>query len=103
MIRCAKCWKDLEGEEGSGRLASISGSIMGDECTDSYFFCQNCGVYTVEVYWDLFLGEERVSTLGPLSKEKGDERIQLIGECSTPWDKKCRCPAHRTYFGESLD
>jgi hypothetical protein len=103
MIRCTKCGKDLGGGDRSGQLANISGSIMGDECTESYFFCQNCSVYTVEVFWDVFTGEEEVHIRGPLSKENGDEKIRLIGECSTPWDKKCRCPAHRAYFGDSLD
>ena len=29
---------------------------MGDECTDTYYFCKNCGVYTIEVYLGLFSG-----------------------------------------------
>jgi hypothetical protein len=102
MIQCAKCSRELSGEEG-GRVASISGGIMGDECVETYYFCKPCGVYTVEVYWDCFMGGEEVSLRGPLPKDKGDEKIRLIGECSEPWDKKCRCDAHRAYFGDSLD
>jgi hypothetical protein len=36
MIRCTRCGKDLEREDGGGRPASISGSILGDECNDCY-------------------------------------------------------------------
>lgn len=27
----------------------------------------------------------------------------LIGDCACPWDKKCRCDAHRRYFNDTLD
>jgi len=103
MIQCAKCGKKLDNGADGGPVASISGSIMGDECIESYYFCKVCGVYTVEVYWDCFLGDEEVSIRGPVSKEEGDKKIRLIGECPEPWDKKCRCAAHRAYFGDSLD
>lgn len=76
---------------------------MGDECVETYYFCQSCGVYTVEVYWDMFSGEETASVSGPVSKEEGDAKVKLIRQCSRPWDKKCRCPAHLTYFEGSLD
>ncbi len=81
----------------------MSGSIMGDEHTDSYFLCPVCGVYTVAKWWDNFTGEETMSLSGPLSKQDGDERVTLIQRCSRPWDKKCRCDAHRSYFGNALD
>jgi len=103
MIACSKCGKELEGKEGGDRVASISGSIMGDETIDSFYFCNNCGVYTIEGYHDRFMGDEEVSTRGPLSKEEGDEKVRWIKECSEPWDKKCRCPAHQAYFGGWLD
>ena len=103
MIQCAKCGKKLDNSSGGGPVAAISGSIMGDEDTDSYYFCEDCGVYTVEVYHDRFLGEGEISIRGPLSKEDGDARVRLIRECIDPWDKKCRCAAHRAYFGDSLD
>jgi hypothetical protein len=100
MIRCAQCGRELGAE---GRVASISGSIMGDEYIESYFLCEKCGVYTVEVYHDRFLGEESVSVHGPVAKAEGDAKVKLIGECSEPWNKKCRCRAHISYFGDSLD
>ncbi|MBP2674354.1 MAG: hypothetical protein H6Q84_1194 [Deltaproteobacteria bacterium] len=76
---------------------------MGDEYTESYFFCGGCGVYTVEVRHDRFLGEEEVFTRGPVPKPEGDAQVSRIGGCSEPWDKKCRCAAHRAHFGDSLD
>ena len=102
-MRCAKCGKDLSEKNGGGRVASISGSIMGDETTDSYYFCEDCGVYTVEVYHDRFLGEDNVFTRGPYSREEGDEKVRLIRECPDPWNKKCRCKAHLSYFQGWLD
>lgn len=100
MIKCPQCRKILEQDAG---VASISGSIMGDEYTESYFFCAKCGVYTVEVYHDRFVGEDDVSVRGPVAKSEGDAKVQLIKRCSKPWDKKCRCEAHRAYFGGWLD
>ena len=81
----------------------MSGSIMGDEHTDSYFLCTVCGVYTVVTWWDNFTGEETMSCSGPLPKQQGDERVELIQKCLQPWDKKCRCAAHRAYFNNTLD
>jgi hypothetical protein len=103
MVRCVQCGKELDGEGAKGSVASISGSIMGDEYSDSYYFCEQCTLYTVKLYHDRFLGEDEVSIKGPLSKAEGDEKVHLIGECSEPWNKKCRCPAHRAYFEGWLD
>jgi hypothetical protein len=97
MIRCSQCGRDLD-QQAENRLASISGSIMGDEYTDSYFFCADCGVYTVKIYHDRFLGEDDVSINGPVSKPDGDAKVELIRQCPEPWNKKCRCEAHRSYF-----
>lgn len=101
MIQCSQCKGELGGTE---RVVSISGSILGDECIESYYFCDRCGVYTVENYWDIFSGGESVSIKGPIQKVEGDARVELIKQCSTPWDKKCRCKAHLSYFeGSALD
>lgn len=81
----------------------MSGSIMGDEHTDVYFLCPVCGVYSVAQWWDNFTGEETVSLSGPLSRQAGDEQVALIRQCPRPWDKKCRCDAHRAYFRNALD
>ena len=103
MVRCSQCGRDLGQQGEKRRVASIAGSIMGDEYIDSYFFCEDCGVYTVEVYHDRFLGEDDVSIRGPVSKAEGDEKVELIRQCSAPWKKKCRCQAHRFYFQGWLD
>ncbi len=103
MTLCSKCGRDL-GLSGAGRpVASISGGIMGDEYIESYFFCSPCNVYTVEICHDRFLGEEEVSVRGPVPRSEGDAKIALIEQCPRPWDKKCRCPAHRSYFEGQLD
>jgi hypothetical protein len=99
-MRCTQCDRSFLHEE---RVASISGSIMGDEHTDSYFLCPLCGVYTVVSWWDNFTGIESESLTGPLPKQEGDARIELIRQCSEPWNKKCRCEAHRRYFNDTLD
>jgi len=99
-MQCIQCNRPFLNEE---RIASISGSIMGDEHTDSYFLCPVCGVYTVVSWWDDFTGIESVNQSGPRSKQEGDETIELIGQCTRPWDKKCRCEAHRAYFHDTLD
>ncbi len=99
-IRCTRCAKPL----GAGNsIASMSGSIMGDEYTDSFFLCTDCSVYTVVSWRDNFTGTETSSSSGPLSKPEGDARVEVIRKCDRPWDKKCRCAAHRAYFGACLD
>ncbi len=101
-IRCSKCGRDFAGQERRP-AASISGSIMGDEYTESYYFCDSCGMYTVEVYHDRFLGDGEVLVRGPVEKSEGDASVELIGKCPEPWNKKCRCSAHKSYFGDVLD
>ncbi len=97
---CRQCRRPLTTEN---QRASISGNIMGDEHTDSYYLCPVCNVYTVVRWWDDFTGTETVDSSGPLSKEEGDAQVDLIRKCAQPWDKKCRCEWHRKYFGGTLD
>jgi len=99
-MNCIQCNRVFSPEDC---VASISGSILGDECTESYFFCDRCGVYTKEIFWDCFSGEESASVSGPIAKQDGDANVELIGNCSEPWNKKCRCEAHRSYFNGALD
>ncbi len=103
MIRCAQCQREFSAPEYKERVAGISGSIMGDEYTETYFFCAECGVYTVEYCHDRFCDEESVSVSGPVPKSQGDAQVEIIRQCPEPWNKHCRCRAHRAYFGESLD
>ena len=103
MIRCSKCGRELDRKVMDRSVASISGSIMGDEYTESFFFCSQCEVYTLEIYHDRFLGDDDVFVRGPISKAEGDAKVELIRQCSEPWDKKCRCQAHIKYFEGQLD
>ena len=102
-IRCSQCGRTFDWKAGDRPLASISGGIMGDEYIESYYFCTQCQVYTVEVYHDRFLGEEEISVRGPVPKTEGDALIELIKQCDEPWNKKCRCKAHQSYFQGQLD
>jgi len=103
MIPCSQCGEDLDPTRKYECAASISGSIMGDEYIESYYFCKRGEVYTVEIYHDRFLGEDNILMRGPVSKAEGDAQVELIRHCSEPWNKKCRCEAHRSYFQECLD
>jgi hypothetical protein len=103
MIGCSQCGGNFDRGTTKAWVASICGSIMGDEYIETYYYCEGCGVYTVEVYHDRFLGEDDVRLRGPVAKAEGDAAVELIGQCSEPWNKKCRCEAHRSYFGPSLD
>ena len=97
---CSRCGRQFLDEE---RIASISGSIMGDEHTDAFFLCPACDEYTVLTWRDDFTGIESECASGPVARREGDERVALIGKCSEPWRKTCRCEAHRAYFGGALD
>ena len=99
-MQCIQCKQPFLDKD---RAASISGSIMGDVHTDAWFLCPVCGVYTIVSWWDNFTGVETESLSGPESRLEGDERVGLIRQCSEPWDKKCRCEAHRRYFNDTLD
>jgi len=99
-MQCINCDRTFLDEE---RLASISGSIMGDEHTDVYYLCPVCRVYTVASWWDNFTGVESVNLSGPIKQQAGDDRVALIRTCGRPWDKKCRCETHRRYFNDTLD
>ena len=76
---------------------------MGDEHTDVYYLCPVCDQYTVTELWDDFTGVETMNVGGSLTRAEGDRRIEVIRRCPSPWDKKCRCHAHRDYFNNTLD
>ncbi len=99
-MNCIQCNRAFSEED---RVASISGSMMGDEYTDVYYLCPICRVFTVANWRDNFTGIETMVTSGPIDERTGMARIELIRRCSRPWDKKCRCPAHREYFNDALD
>ena len=103
MIHCSQCGSPLVGQ-GKGTLAaSISGSIMGDEYTESLFFCHTCQAYKIEIRRERFCGEDSVASSGPLSKAEGGAKIELIKRCPEPWNRGYRCDAHREYYGSFLE
>lgn len=103
QIKCSQCSWEIDLENTERLLASISGEIMGDEYIESFFLCTHCGFYTIEVIHDRFLGEEDIYFRGPIPTAEAESKIELIRQCSKPWDKKCRCSAHRSYFKGWLD
>ena len=100
IMNCIQCTREFLKDE---RVASISGSIMGDEYTDVYYLCPVCRVYTVANWRDSFTGNETMTLSGPMADHEGHARVELIKTCSRAWDKKCRCEAHRDYFNNALD
>lgn len=100
-IRCLRC--GASGEADMARVASIACGLLGDERVDTLYRCARCGQYTVEAYLDVFCGEGSASLEGPFTREQGEARAAIIARCETPWDKTCRCAAHREYYGDSLD
>ena len=80
-MRCSQCGGDLDLQDANQLIASIAGSIMGDEQTDSRFFCSRCGVYTLEVHFDRF----------------------LAGSAPSLGTRNVVAPPHQTYFKGWLD
>lgn len=99
-MNCTVCGKEFDKSE---RVAGISGRVMGDECTDIYYWCPTCQAYSFRMYRDVFCGPETQRDCGPLAKEEGDRRIALIGRCASPMNERCKCDAHKEYFGGWLD
>ena len=97
---CSGCGRRFDADD---RVASISAKIMGDECTDSYYWCGACEVYTVRLLREVFVGPETAHASEPIPKPEGDRRLTLIRSCPEPWDERCQCDAHRVYFGGWLD
>jgi len=102
ILHCAGCQLELTEES---RVASISGSVMGDEYIESYYRCSSCGLYTLIVSRDRFDGDGELSETvsGPIGAEEGEKRVAVIRQCDSPYDKKCRCSAHLAYFKGRLD
>lgn len=84
-------------------MASISGRIMGDECTDSCYWCDVCWKHTLRMLRVIFAGPDTESTGIAIAKEKGDRRLETIRRCAELWKARCRCEAHSKYFGDWLD
>jgi hypothetical protein len=99
-VRCSRCGRLFDMEE---RVACISGKVMGDEYTDCYYWCAACAVYTIRLYQDPFCGEDTWRDSAPLSKEEGDQKLELIRGCAEPNNERCKCAVHREYFWGGLD
>ena len=99
-VKCSRCGRPFRNDE---RLSAISGEVMGDEYIDSYFLCPDCDVYTREIYHDRFCGPDETDIVGPLARADVDKKVKTAKRCKEPWNKKCRCRAHRSYFGGTLD
>jgi hypothetical protein len=63
MSECVQCKRTFSHDDC---IASISGSIIGDEVTDFYFFCPSCGAHTKVSWWDRFTGVETMNVSGPM-------------------------------------
>ena len=100
MTACANCHRDLGRDEC---VAFISGRVMGDEYTESIHLCAACGTYTWTMDRDVFCGPEVRGEGRPLARERAEELVRIIRRCGSPWDGRCRCPAHLEYFGGHLD
>lgn len=96
-MHCIKCKRTFT--ETDGPRAGISISVMGDECIYTYIYCAACGMYTVDSYYDRFLGESEISAFS-VDKETGDRAIEIILACPDPYNKNCNCPSHKEmYYG----
>jgi hypothetical protein len=102
-MKCTQCGRVFAADAAEGRVASISGSLMGDEYIDTWYLCPACDCYTIDAYHDRFLAEGEAMVEGPLSRSEEDPWIAVTLRCETPWDKRCRCDAHQEYFRGALD
>lgn len=89
-LDCLSCKTSLP------RKAFISVMVMGDEYIHSFFLCDTCNEYTVEIYHDRFMGEDSAS-VHRRSRAEGDRLVKVIDACPTPEDKMCGCAAHREF------
>ena len=96
-MECLQCGTTQWDSEQS--LAFICFEGGGDEYIESYFFCQDCNAYSVEVFHDSFLGKGTIHTRGPIPKSEGDQAVGRIKRCPRPNDKRCRCEVHEQLNG----
>lgn len=78
---CAGCARPFQEKD---RVAGISARIMGDECTDAFYWCEACEVYTVRLYREVFCGPETARNSEPIPREEGDRRLAAIRLVSGP-------------------
>ncbi|MEK7466447.1 MAG: hypothetical protein AAB074_03440 [Planctomycetota bacterium] len=92
-VNCRKCGADLQAV--GKRRAFISVFAQGDEETMSWYFCEACRVWMIEVYYDRFMGDSEISFRGPYPEGTCEADVALANTCPSPGDKWCECPAHK--------
>jgi hypothetical protein len=92
-MNCIKCKRDI-----GDPIASIAFDMLGNETTAGYALCPTCNVWTVDVYYDSFMGDGFSAVRGPVAREVGDADVAAIRQCSTPHSKWCKCPTHQRFM-----
>ena len=92
-VPCGKCHAELGPVDK--RRAFISVFAQGDEETLSWYFCEACRVWTIEAYFDHFMGGEHVTFRGPYPEAACAADVALAKTCPSPGDKWCDCAAHK--------
>ena len=77
------------------RVGGISVFVYGDECIYSYFRCPNCDWFTIEEYYDAFMGDSTVRWGPTVPASVGQAVLAWIAKCPEPHDKWCECAAHK--------
>ena len=77
------------------RVGGISVLVTGDECIYSYWRCPACGWFSIEEYYDAFLGDSTIRWGPAVRPEIGERALKWIAQCADPHDKWCECDAHR--------
>ncbi|MBM4345678.1 MAG: hypothetical protein FJ100_20080 [Deltaproteobacteria bacterium] len=90
---CLRCGLRFAPE--ARRAGGISVLVTGDEVIYSYWRCGACGWYSIEEYYDAFLGDSTVRWGPVVRPEIGDRALRWIAQCPDPHDKWCECDAHR--------
>jgi DNA-directed RNA polymerase subunit RPC12/RpoP len=96
-VHCANCKREFP--TGARRKAGISITNIGDEYIYSYWQCEECNFYTVELYRDVHLGVPEISILPAMTKEDGDLAVLRIKTCPDPHNVDCECEYHQRAYG----
>ncbi len=99
-MECQACRAPLKNDDAQ---ASMAGRVMGDRVFDRFYRCSDCDAYSLRSFRDSFTGGESAVWHGPFSEAEARDRIAKMTACKNPSDDRCRCGAHRSYFGKALD
>ena len=78
-MKCGKCGGELG--PTSRRRAFISLFAQGDEEILSWYFCEGCRFWTIEVYYDHFMGDSEIRQRGPYPEFDTDQRVGNLANC----------------------